>query len=536
MMINELKSLLTSLLVLSAIVDSWGQNHQGRLDLVDIQQYSFELNLYDTTDRIEARASIILTFKKPVDTLHLDFVARQSSGLGMKVHKVMLDDELQLFIHRNDSLLITRDGGSYSGKVVFDIYYSGIPADGLLIARNLYGDQTTFADNWPNRARNWLPTIDHPSDKALVEFKVLAPPQYQVIANGEKQWERDSASKLMTHWKTEVPIPTKVMVIGVANFDIKKLGASDKQKIPVSNWVYPQEAEEAHQSFASTLDILDYLVDKIGPYPYAKLVNVQSKTRYGGMENAGNIFYSEQAVQSSRDIELLITHEIAHQWFGNSVTEENWHHVWLSEGFATYMTNLYIEDQYGQEPFQQHLSDQRERVIEFYKIDPKPVIDQHETNYDSLLNANTYQKGSWFLHMLRKEIGDSIFQKSLKQYYRKFRNANANTEDFRKLVEVLSGKDLEEFFSQWLYQPGHPLLEINWMQSEDSITFTVNQRQEQLFHFPLEIKTTTHLSKSQSHTVRIESRSQNISFKTAGRIKRVEVDPDVWLLYEPYRE
>ena len=131
------------------------------------------------------------------------------------------------------------------------------------------------------------------------------------------------------------------MVIGVSPFAVQEM--LSKSGIPLSSWVYPQNSEEGFFDYSIATRPLDFFESYIAPYPYSKLANVQSKTVYGGMENASCIFYHERTVTGKQDHEILITHEMAHQWFGDAVSELNWHHIWLSEGFATYLTDLYIE-------------------------------------------------------------------------------------------------------------------------------------------------------------------------------------------------
>src|SRR5204863_6116924 len=148
----------------------------------------------------------------------------------------------------------------------------------------------------------------------------------------------------ITHWKTSVVLPTKVMVIGVARFAIEYEG--EINKVPLQSWVYPQNRKEGFSDYSMASGPLDYFSKNIAPYPYEKLANVQSTTRWGGMENAGNIFYYENSVTGKANIEGLLAHEVAHQWFGDSASESDWYHVWLSEGFATYFTQLYLENKY----------------------------------------------------------------------------------------------------------------------------------------------------------------------------------------------
>src|SRR5204862_717351 len=191
-------------------------------------------------------------------------------------------------------------------------------------------------------------------------------PQYEVIGNGIKIEESLlSAKQKLTHWHEAVDISTKVMVIGAARFAIQFVG--EINNIPVESWVYPQNREEGFHDYAAAKKILDFFINHIGPYSYKKLANVQSKTKYGGMENASNIFYFENSVNGKADHESLLAHEIAHQWFGDSASETDWHHVWLSEGFATYFTNVYNEFTYGEDKRAADMAEDRKQVIAFYK-------------------------------------------------------------------------------------------------------------------------------------------------------------------------
>ncbi|MEL6925988.1 MAG: M1 family aminopeptidase [Bacteroidota bacterium] len=308
--------------------------------------------LSDSSDVIYGKARIDIQFQKSVSGFHLDLDAKDAGEeKGMLVKNVWLDDREIPFAHEQQTLSIQLPDAVAAGDVrSFVIQYEGIPADGLIIAKNKHDERTFFGDNWPNRAHNWLPTVDHPSDKATVEFVVTTPGHYQTIANGEQIEETNlNDNTRLTHWKENVPLPTKVMVIGVARFAVNLAGYVDQ--IPVTSWVYRQDRYAGFGDYKMATEVLAFFIKKIGTYPYGKLANVQSKTRYGGMENAGNIFYFENSVNGKKDQEKLIAHEIAHQWFGNSASEMSWHHLWLSEGFATYLTDLYLEEVRGRAAF-----------------------------------------------------------------------------------------------------------------------------------------------------------------------------------------
>lgn len=391
-----------------------------------------------------------------------------------------------------------------------------------------------FGDNWPNRGHHWLPLVDHPSDKAIVEFIVSAPDHYGVVAVGELVSEKKESGKIISHWLTTVPLSSKLMVIGVSPFAVQEM--LSKSGIPLSSWVYPQNSEEGFFDYSIATRPLDFFESYIAPYPYSKLANVQSKTVYGGMENASCIFYHERTVTGKQDHEILITHEMAHQWFGDAVSELNWHHIWLSEGFATYLTDLYIEQTFGREAFVASMLDEREQVLNFARRRMAPIVDTTLAVSTRLLNKNTYEKAGWVLHMLRHSMGDELFQDCVQAFYEKFKFSNALTEDFQDVVESLTGKKYEKFFHQWFYQSGHPVLSVQWKRRGKKINLTVNQHQlGPLFEFPLDIELRSTRGEAFRKTLIIDSASQSFVFTPSFKAKDLRLDPDTWLLFEIYK-
>ena len=154
--------------------------------------------------------------------------------------------------------------------------------------------------------------------------------------------------------------------------------------------------------------MVNFFSTKVGPFPYEKLANVQSSTRFGGMENASAIFYSQEAIAKGKNIESTVSHEIAHQWFGDSVTEKEWHHLWLSEGFATYFGALFFEQSDGRDNFIERMEKSKKRIFQS-KVTDRPIVDYEVRDLFKLLNSNNYPKGAWVLHMLRGLLGDEIF-------------------------------------------------------------------------------------------------------------------------------
>lgn len=507
----------------------------SQIDLYDVLHYKFHIKLSDKSDTVNGTAEIRMNIKKPAANILLDFSTAVAKNKGMKVLSCMLDGKVVNVETKdnNDKINLTWEGNTpIEGEHTITVKYTGIPNDGLIISNNVYKHRTFFADNWPNRGHKWIPCIDHPGDKATVEFTVVAPSHYKVVSNGLLQSETADKATAMTttHWKEDVPISTKVMVIGVADFAVE-LAGKVQDSIPVYSWVFPENKDKGFYDYGQAKDVLPFFINYVGPYGYKKLANVQSKTIFGGLENANTIFYSENSVTGTRKSESLLAHEIAHQWFGNMATEKTFAHLWLSEGFATYMTVLYMENKYGKDTAVHMLQEDREQVIRSSVTKTRAIVDE-TPNYMDLLNSNSYQKGGWVLHMLRQQLGDSVFHKSIRAYYKQYANSNADTRDLQKVVEQVSGKDLSIFFDQWLYRPGIPNLGVTWGYNEKTkkTWIEVKQLQENDFAFTLPVKL---LNKAGSHMVRrIDVSSRFTHIEMEGETLEVELDPDTTLLFQ----
>ncbi len=526
------REFLILIFTISYLIPGISQNELPWLSKWDILRYEFKITLDDKTDVIEGDAKIILRPKQAIDYIELDLQNELKNGKGMIVRKVqMLKGDIPLKFEQKAGKLIVHFPKSISNGLAIGIQYSGIPADGLIISKNKFGARTFFADNWPNRAHHWIPCIDHPSDKAQVLFEVVAPSDYQVIGNGQKIEETNMTNgRTKTVWEEVHPIPTKVMVIGVAHFAVKskhKVGS-----IPVSYWVYPENRVEGFQDYAFAPRILDYFIQHLEDYPYEKLANVQSKTRYGGMENASCIFYSESSVNGKADQEPLLAHEIAHQWFGNTVTEANWYDIWLSEGFATYLTNLYLEDRYGQEKLQTRLVDQRKKILRYQSRGARPILDSTITDYNKLLSPNAYERGGWTLHMLRIMLGKEVFWNALDKYYHQFKYKNASSVDFQHIVEDVSHLKLDWFFNQWLHYPTLPYLKWSWQQNKDRIQIKITQTQKKYtFILPVRFALVDREGKIiKSLEVNLSTRSKEYILNVSTPINEIIIDPKVELL------
>lgn len=492
---------------------------------LDVTNYTVNLTVNDSSNRIRVYESIELIRETSADSIILDLSS------SMKVEKLLWNGIEANYSQQND-LLVLPPKNDVSLKSTIALWYSGIPADGLIIGKNKYGDRTFFGDNWPNRAHNWFACNDHPSDKAMVSFTVNAPEKYDVVANGAflgKSLQKDGS--LTWEYRSGVVLPTKVMVVGIAEMTVKDVAVVDS--ILVSSAVYPNNSSKSLYDLDLAPEILKFYMDYLGAYEYEKLCNVQSTTRYGGMENAGCIFYDENALSGKRSSEPLLAHEIAHQWFGNSVSESDWEHIWLSEGFATYMTNIYLEKKFGKKRFQDQLRMDREEVISFYKKYPHPLVELEVADINKLLNPNSYQKGAWILHMLRMKVGDSLFHQGLRDYYSVFRLSNADSDDFRIAMEESTGIDLSEFFENWLHKTGHPVLKTVLDQTGGKSVFIIRQAQEEVFQFPLKVEFTNEKGEKIIREFKIVEREMILPVELGNeKVFSYKLDPEFELLFE----
>jgi aminopeptidase N len=427
------------------------------------------------------------------------------------------------------------DSMAAASEFSIHIRYEGIPADGLTISNSAEDGRSFFGDNWPNRAHHWLPVVDHPADKAPVVFTITAPSHYLVVANGKLTGQSALPDgRQISRWENSEPLPTKVMVFGAADFAMENVG--NVGCIPVSTWVFRSDEKAGFHDYAQGKAILEWFIGHVDDYPWAKLANVQSRTRYGGMENASCIFYSEKSVTGDASCEGLMAHEIAHQWFGNSASEANWYHVWLSEGFATYWTHLYFESQHGVEVFEKRMRDDRATVTGWEPTMTYAVVDPRIPDLTLLLNPNSYEKGGWVLHMLRHRLGDDLFFRGIKEYYSRFRYGNALTSDLQRVLEDVSGQDLQPFFDQWIYRPGHPKLDVAWAWNSRKKSAQLEIKQLQNFgYFVFQLELAFKDSKGQPISevnVEVNSTSQEISIKLDQPPAEVELDPHTRLLFE----
>jgi aminopeptidase N len=308
--------------------------------------------------------------------------------------------------------------------------------------------------------------------KATHTTRVTAPRKYQVVSNGLLLEETDLPGELRrTVWRESVPISTWLMSLAVAPFAVNHFGSY--RGIPLSSWVFPQEQDAGLNAFAAhTQPVLEFYIDRIGPYPYEKLAQVQANGVGGGMELASSIFYGYGAAGAGRQ---LIAHEMAHQYFGDAVTESDWDDVWLSEGFATYFALLYTEFTDGHDAFVEGVRRSKTTALNYAIANPKSTIVHNNLADISRVianNAQIYQGGAQVLQNIRGVVGTQTFWEGIRSYYGRYMNGTATTDDFRRAMEgacrsagdrcPADGRDLTWLFSQLLHRGSALQVQGTW--------------------------------------------------------------------------
>jgi aminopeptidase N len=496
-----------------------------RQPAVDAIHYRFAIALADDSAHLDGEALATFRLRAAAEAIELDLMNT------MRVESVTAAGAAVAFTHTANRLRLPVPHGAAAGSdVTFTIKYSGTPADGLQVFTNLHGERVMFSEGWPNRARHWLPMIDHPSDKATGELIITAPARWQVVANGVLVEEVDvEGDRRRTHWRQSVPIASWLYAVGIARFDVHYAGAASG--VPLQTWAFPQDRDAARSLFEETTRrALQFFSDRIGPYPYEKLANVQASGFGGGMENATVIFYGEEGVAARRG---PVVHEVAHQWFGNSVTQSDWDDVWLSEGFASYFTHLYREHFDGRDAFVEGLQRSRHSVLQTSrKLPDTAVVHPNLDDMSRVLNGLVYEKGAWVLHMLRGEIGTERFWDGIRDYYRRYRNGSVSTDDFRQVMEQASGVSLQPFFAQWLTRGGNPELAASWRYDavRRVVVLTVAQAQTGApYRLRIDVDVVADAG-AERHQVVLDGRSVRVELPAGTPPARVVVDPDTWLL------
>lgn len=512
------------------LIDAWQPTH------FDITiAFDKELTkLTSATTKID-----IVTRRNDVRVIDLDFGS-------MLVSAVSVNNTPTRFTQHDEKLdVLLASPAQKDQRLNITVTYSGTPKDGLILSKDKDGSPTAIGDNWADRVHNWIPCLDHPSAKASVRFTVTASADYAAVANGVMESVNQSPGTEMKTWvfSEERLVSPYNMVVAVGRFATGELKGTSP--VPVSYYVPMSEGKYAEKAFSPAIPSLITFSNLVAPYPYKKLALIVGATKFGGMENANTIVFSPNyfnnfttAPERSKKFDIpkstedIDAHEIAHQWFGDSVTESTWADLWLSEGFATYFAGLFLEKNEGPNVFREYMRGNAKSYLEYEKKRRAPIHDIQTEKLFDLLNPTNYEKGGWVLHMLRGMLGDEAFFAGIRSYYDKHKDSTATSEDLRAALEKASGRDLKSFFDRWIYKAGHPVYQISWKDAGNgSITLTLRQTQpDEAFLNPVTVEIMTEQGKQR---VTIEPKGKEATSHVKSPPPRaLVVDPENQILKE----
>src|SRR6266536_2533928 len=382
---------IVALFVGLAALSTFAQRRERLVDSWKPLHYDVDLTFNDQLTQITARTEIsVEVLAQNLTKIDLDFG-------DLPIDSVLVSGTSAKFERNHEMLNVILPAVPKRGdKLNVTVNYHGRPKDGLIFAKDADCKMSATGDNWPNRVHYWIPTLDHPSAKAPVTFTVSAPQRYEVVANGKFITLTGNAAT--SHWKFEEakPIPPYCMIVAVNEGAI--INSPDHA---ITNMLYnvPQrDREYAPKGFAPAAPALAFYSQTVAPYPYEKLALIIGATQFGGMENSSAIVFpsglfngrTNDKMSARFDVpkrlEEVVAHEIAHQWFGDSVTESTWSDLWLSEGFATYFAGLFVEKYDGEDAFREYMRNAAQRYFNYEQQKYTPIHDPTTVDLMALLN------------------------------------------------------------------------------------------------------------------------------------------------------
>jgi aminopeptidase N len=521
----------------------------AKLQSIDVKHYRLQIRLAPDIPSVAGTVTISAETRAPVaaitidaqDNLTIDAVRFDGSPLGFKRKRNRIEISFSSPLEASRSFEIAID---YHGVPVT----SNILGGGMLVARHPADGFPVMASlSEPYAAPTWWPCIDDPTDKATAEIEATAPRGYQVASNGVLLDTQDNADQTTTFfWRESFPITTYLISVAATNysrFEDTYTAMDGVTQMPLVYYVYPEHLGRAQEKFAVTRRALEIFAPLFGEYPFLSEKYGMAEFPWGGaMEHQTMTSMGANVVGSpTNNGELIIAHELAHQWWGDLVTMKTWDDIWLNEGFATYSEVLF---------FERHLNiDPGELMSRSYDDGVVSGVLGGTVTAENLGNpfddrGAIYTKGAWVLHMLRGILGDERFFDALKAYRARYAFSNASTSDFQQVCETEFGESLDWFFQQWIYAPGRPVYKVSSRISETgelgryTATLVIKQkqtqeipgRQQRVYIMPLEVTIRFADGTSERRIVWNDARKQSFTFEVAKRPVEVVVDEGHWVL------
>ncbi len=331
-------------------------------------------------------------------------------------------------------------------------------------AKHIVWTQGETEDN-----RYWVPTYDFPNDKTTWEFYIWTRKDERALSNGRLAGSRAVGDSIEWHWVQDKPASTYLMTCVIGNYVV--LQDTPWRNVPIGYWTYPDSVEAARRGFARTPQAVDVFSRKTGvPYPWAKYDQIViPEFQYGGMENVtatsqndAEILHPTWSEPQANSVDLM-SHELGHQWFGDLLTTRSWAHIWLNEGFATFMEEIFHEENFGADEGAYDRLLAQEQAIDGDRRARRPIVWGKWVNdpIEVFFTGHIYQKGATVIQMLRHQFGDSVFWKGINRYATSHEYDNVVSDDLRRAFEETTGKDLKPFFDQWVYGAGFPVFQVS---------------------------------------------------------------------------
>ena len=403
----------------------------------DVAHYSIALTVDPDANTVEGETTITATALTALNGFHLDF------GPFLTVVDVEVNGRPAGFQHEAEELLVRPPLGVRADEeFTVTVRYRGTPEPRIAPGTGglAMGWQQTaegiFAVGEPDASHTWFPANDHPSDKARFTFTITVPEPFTAVANGELVSVGTDDDLRTFGWEMDDPMATYLALLVVAELELVERGTV--HGVVLRDYLEPALAASDPAPLAAIPEILDFLIEAFGPFPFDEYGHVVVPQWPAALETQTMSVFGTPALA-----ERVVVHEAAHQWFGDSVTPASWRYTWLNEGFATYAEWLWIEHRFGSDALQAEVESAR-------RIMAGPHAAIGDPGIDELFGAGVYLKGGLTLHALRAEIGDDAFFETLRTYASRYAGRTVTTADFTSVAEEVSGQDLDGLFEAWL--------------------------------------------------------------------------------------
>ena len=460
-------------------------------------------------------------------------------AVDLKVTKVAVDGVPARFQLKNGKLtvVLSQDLSQSLETAVSIRYRVANPEAGLHFVRK---PAQMWSQSQPEDARRWFPCHDSPHAKVTSEIRARVPAGYRAVSNGVLAERESFGGRETWHWKMDRPHSIYLITLVVGEFSEI---VEDWDGIPVVYYCEKGREADARRGFAKTAKALKFFSEKTGVrYPYPRYAQVAVAEYPGGMEHTTCTTQTDACLIDARaardhDLDLLVAHELAHQWFGDLVTCAEWPHAWLNEGFATYFEVLFQDHDKGRDEAEYELlGNARVYFDEDSRRYRRPIVCRTYMDPWTIFDRHLYEKGSWVLHMLRRELGDALWWKAVGHYLRKHADSSVQTQDLVLAIEEATGRNMQAFFDQWVYRSGHPALRARWSYDESSKKGSLWLLQTQpaddshpAFKFPVHVRATGRGWVRDFHE-NVSDKEHRFSWKLPGAPLDVEIDPEFVLL------